>query len=239
MRSLRFTVSGRTAFFKIPEVNSVCYFTYGNLHKPALLGMLGAIMGYDGYSQQKISGGDFPEYYERLKLLKVSIVPASEDGYFNKKIQRFNNSVGYASREMGGNLIVSEQWLENPEWMVYILLDCDEAELLAERLMQSRCVYMPYLGKNDHPASIKDVRVVEVLEVEEPENKDIVLNCLAPSSIVQFDYRYSFRYQEHLPLSLDKDTNQYVSEKFIRTDADLLECKKEIYEDDGRFIVFY
>ena len=52
MNSLKFTIEGKTAFFKIPEVNAVQYFTYGNIHKPALLGILGAIMGYGGYTQQ-------------------------------------------------------------------------------------------------------------------------------------------------------------------------------------------
>ena len=44
MKALKFILSGKTAFFKVPMVNSVCYFTYGNIHKPALLGMFGAIL---------------------------------------------------------------------------------------------------------------------------------------------------------------------------------------------------
>ena len=47
MKALKFILSGKTAFFKVPMVNSVCYFTYGNIHKPALLGMFGAILGCD------------------------------------------------------------------------------------------------------------------------------------------------------------------------------------------------
>lgn len=236
MKSLRFTIGGKTAFFKIPEVNAVHYFTYGNLHKPALLGILGAIAGYDGYVQQKENGDVFPEYYEKLHSLKVSIVPLSKDGYFDKKIQNFNNSVGYASKEAGGNLIVSEQWLEDPAWAIYVLLDCDEAENLADRIVDGRCVYMPYLGKNDHPASIKDA---DVVEIKAATDEDIILDCLVPANIVDFDDRYSFRYQEYLPISLDKDINQHISEKFIKTDADLISCKEQIYEDDGTFIVFY
>ena len=64
-----------------------------------------------------------------------------------RKIQIFNNSVGYASGEQGGNLIVKEQWLENPKWEIYLLLDGTEAEKIAEYLLQNRCVYFPYLGK--------------------------------------------------------------------------------------------
>ena len=52
MKALKFTLSGNTAFFKVPSVNSNCYFTYGNIHKPALLGIFGAILGYSGYMNQ-------------------------------------------------------------------------------------------------------------------------------------------------------------------------------------------
>ena len=52
MKTLRFTLSGKTAFFKKPEVNSYVYFTYGNIHKVALLGIFGAILGYGGYTQK-------------------------------------------------------------------------------------------------------------------------------------------------------------------------------------------
>ena len=36
MKAVKFTLKGKTAFFKNPEVNSYFYFTYGNIHKPAL-----------------------------------------------------------------------------------------------------------------------------------------------------------------------------------------------------------
>ena len=163
MKALKFILSGKTAFFKVPMVNSVCYFTYGNIHKPALLGMFGAILGYKGYGYEITN---FPEYYEKLKDVKISIVPNSENGYFNKKFQQFNNSVGYASQEQGGNLIVKEQWLEDPSWTIYIMLNNDESQKLADMIIHSQCVYIPYLGKNDHPATIEKAEYVEVKNVD-------------------------------------------------------------------------
>lgn len=44
MEAIKFTLSGRNAFFKKPEVNAVHYYTYGQIHKVALLGMFGAIL---------------------------------------------------------------------------------------------------------------------------------------------------------------------------------------------------
>jgi CRISPR-associated protein Cas5h len=143
MKALKFTLNGKTAFFKNPEVNSYYYFTYGNIHKPALLGLFGAILGYKGYAYQ--DNNTYPEYYEKLKDIQISILPNKEKGHFNRKIQIFNNSVGYASKEQGGNLIVKEQWLENPSWTIYVILNNDEAEKLAEMVLNKQCVYIPYL----------------------------------------------------------------------------------------------
>ena len=50
MKVLRFTLSGKQAFFKKPEVNKYYYFTYGHIHRVALLGLLGTVMGYSGYA---------------------------------------------------------------------------------------------------------------------------------------------------------------------------------------------
>lgn len=41
MDAIKFTLRGNTAFFKKPDVNSYYYFTYGCIHKVALLGILG------------------------------------------------------------------------------------------------------------------------------------------------------------------------------------------------------
>jgi len=63
MKAISFELSGKTAFFKKPDVNAYVYFS--------------------------------------------------------KKIQIFNN----ASKEIGGNLIVREQWLENAKWQIIVFDD--------------------------------------------------------------------------------------------------------------------
>ena len=100
MEAVKFTLSGRNAFFKKPEVNAYYYFTYSHIHKVALLGIFGAILGYGGYAQKewkKEKKGqsievDYPEFYEKLRHIKVSVVPKNERGYIPKKVQIFNNS---------------------------------------------------------------------------------------------------------------------------------------------------
>lgn len=233
MRVLKFDLKGKTAFFKSPEVN-LCYFTYGNIHKPVLLGIFGAIMGYKGYN----NGYDvYPEYYERLQHLKVSIIPGEERGVFDKKFQNFNNSVGYASQEQGGNLIVREQWLENPKWTIYVSLDSDESFKLADMIKNRECVYMPYLGKNDHPAVIENV---EILSIEKTEAENQRIHSLAPADDLEFDWDDAlYRYEEYLPAALTERTNQYQMKKFVLTDAEVIAAKVPVYQDGGKNIVFY
>ena len=81
-------------------------------------------MGYSGYAQigqkKQTDVPEYPEFYQQLKDLKTAVIPCCEKGSFPQKMIAFNNSVGYASMEKGGNLIVRQQWLENPKWYVYI-----------------------------------------------------------------------------------------------------------------------
>lgn len=191
MDILRFTLSGKTAFFKKPEVNTFYYFSYGNIHKVALLGMFGAILGYAGYNQMKPKNGrskkavekGYPEFYRELKNVKVSILPKRKKGFIPKKIQTFNNSVGYASKEQGGNLIIKEQWLENPEWDICVLIDNEKSRLLAESILQHKCVYVPYLGKNDHCADISFLSLEPAVKKEFKRGR---IHCLFPQNTADF-----------------------------------------------------
>lgn len=258
MEILRFTLSGQIACFRKPEVNSYCYFTFGNIHKVALLGIFGALLGYGGYTQMQgfvktkrqegLTQG-FPEFYEKLKDLKVSILPMKgSKGAITKKIQTFNNSVGYASKELGGNLVVKEQWLENPAWEICLLVDSDEAEKVRDAVCGRKCVYYPYLGKNDHPADIMRIELEEARECSFDLGR---LECLAPKQkveIADLDYEEkeelgafdSFRYQEALPVGMDVWMNQYIMETFLYTDAFVEVRDASVYQlADGRKILFY
>ncbi len=251
MEALCFTLKGKTAFFKKPEVNACYYFTYGNIHKTALLGIFGAILGYGGYIQQhnkrtssKELEKGYPEFYEKLSTVKVAVKPNAERGFIQKKIQQFNNSVGYASAEQGGNLIVKEQWLENPSWDICVLLDCEEAKKLAEFLLKHKCVYIPYLGKNDHLADILDIRVEKVKEEKSGEGKLDGLYLKKNAEIVlktslRGIRNMTYKYEENLPYGIDEWTNNYLLETFIYTDADIKWDEQDVYLVGDKLKMFY
>lgn len=253
MDALKFNLSGRTAFFKKPDVNSFYYFTYGNIHKVALLGILGAICGYGGYNSQCLNKEQiYPEFYEKLKDINIGIVPKNEKGYIDKKIQVFNNSVGYASKELGGNLIVKEQWLENPKWDVYILIDENVPEDLKNRLLNSRFKYIPYLGKNDHMANITDAEYIENIEkLDNVEKVDSIfikdkfeIQKLDDDLFDMVNDSYEdvseYKYEEMLPVSLEETTNKYNLETFIYTNSKLKSLTdSKTYQCDDKNIFFF
>ena len=174
--------------------------------------------------------------------MKVSIVPKNERGYIQKKIQTFNNSVGYACEEQGGNLIVKEQWLENPIWDIYVLLDCEEAEQIAQILENNKCVYMPYLGKNDHLADIKHVTR---LELETVPLKETEISSMFPKQIGEIylpddeDEIEEFKYEENLPTSLNAYTNLYEYDTFCYTNLPIRVQEAELYKDQNKILAFY
>lgn len=266
MQALKFTLNGRTAFFKKPDVNSNIYFTYGHIHKVALTGIFGAILGYKGYNSMNSYHKDekkdknkkkFPEFYEKLRELKISIVPNNNCGIIDKKFNVFNNSVGYASKEQGGNLIVKEQWLENPSWDIYVLLDNDEAIKIKDAILNRSFVYIPYLGKNDHMAEFHNIEIFDCNKVSnvnyidsffkkenykisvKPSDEEEDFSDWDDENCYDEDEILNFKYEERLPIALDELTNLYVLENLIYTNSFLEEISNTlIYSVSNKVLQF-
>lgn len=243
-KAIRFTVGGRNALFKMPDVNSNTYYTYNNIHKIALLGMLGAILGLSGHKNCKQFNEkerEFPEFYEKLNKISVAIVPLAPKGYFPKKVQYFNNSVGYASFETGGNLQVFEQWLENPKWDIYLKNDGVDQNLweqLTEMLLKGECVYMPYLGKNDFPASISDPKLIELQADSFAYCHSLFIGKLSQlDNNETFDRKQPYYFTEYAPVALQPQLNFYILEQTIFTNC-RINGIDNIYTDGERMLYF-
>lgn len=138
-------------FFRKPDVNAGVNLSYNMLHKPALLGILGAIVGLEGYREY----GKMPEYYEKLGDLKIGIEPLEdyhEKGNFIKTTIKYSNTIGYANK--GTNYLTEEATLIKPAYRCYILVDTDIPlqEKLYHYLKNGKAEYLPYFGKNEHAA---------------------------------------------------------------------------------------
>jgi len=149
MKLISFDLKADFAFFRKPDTNATINLSYNIIHRPAVLGILGAIIGLDGYKEK----GKLPQYYEVLKDVGVGIEPLNHDkGNYTKTNIKYSNTVGYANK--GTNFLTEELTLVNPEYRIYLLLN-DQNEFhskIAEYLKQGNAEYIPYLGKNEFTA---------------------------------------------------------------------------------------
>ena len=256
METIKFDLSATMAIIRKPDSNET-YYTYNFPHKIMLLGLLGAIIGLNGYnyySFQKNLGkkvNEIPEFYEKLKSLKIGIIPNISKENFSRKIQAFNNSVGYASKEVGNNLIVREQWLENPSWTIYILeQNSEEYRKIKDYLLNKKCEYIPYIGKNDHFADIKNITTEEaenlvtstkidsIFQDKIADNKDNIFK-----EILGFENRENIKeyyYKELLPIELSEKIGYSKFENFIYTNKDLdIHDSSNIYVVNGKNIYYF
>lgn len=202
-------------FFRKPDINNTVYQTYNMLHRPAVLGILGAILGLDGYKEQK----KMPQYFEKLQDLKVGIEPLfHEKGNYQKTVIKYNNTVGYANKSANGTLNVEETTLIKPSYRVYVLLelDTDYHSLLYEYLQKGKAEFLPYFGKNEFSAWWDGFKPYDFQFIEKPLNdiniksiflkKDVVKEHKA-EPIIDFNSFWEndspFMYFERLPKGFD------------------------------------
>ena len=171
---------------------------------------------------------------------------------FSRKIQVFNNSVGYASNETGNNLIVKEQWLEKPSWRVYILEnESEEYQKIKDYLINKKCEYIPYIGKNDHFADIINVAIEKAAKISEVITK---IDSLYDEKIANIkdnlfeeilgfekaEDRKNFLYKEVLPVSLNEKIGYDVYKEFVYTNRELeVKDNSNIYKVNEKNIYYF
>lgn len=222
---ISFDINASFGFLKKPDTNEPMYLTYNQVHKPFVLGLLGAILGYKGFQKNK----ELPEYYQKLKHTLIGIQPINhEKGNFSKTVIDYNNGVGYASKETGGNLIITEQTLVSPSYRIYVLTD---HPVLIQRIEDREAEYLPYLGKNDFSLWWDDVQHydydlftpsdlyrISSLFIKRATLKDSLeeedhLGFLSASDFSE----NSFVYFERLPIQYDEKLFQYEIKPFVFT----------------------
>lgn len=155
---IKFTLSGYGATFTKPYFNSY-QATYNHIHKVAILGLLGAVIGLDKteliFNDKKEYS--LPRFYKELSSLKVSIVP-SEPLFFKAK-PTISETTGFFNAKE--NFLSEIEELINPSWDIYLLNegDCEHFEKIKEMLLKKYSVYDLYLGKNHHFANISNVSI--------------------------------------------------------------------------------
>jgi len=107
------------------------------------------------------------------------------------------------------------------------LIHCSDVlcKNLEERFLSRKFVYIPYLGKNDHIATINEIEVIDHIKTTEDFNKiDSIFIKNKFEFMQEDDFGFDdleeedeFKYQEKLPYKLERTTNQYILETLIYT----------------------
>jgi len=227
MKLISFDLKADFAFFRKPDTNATINLSYNIIHRPAVLGILGAIIGLDGYKEK----GEMPQYYEVLKDVRIGIEPLNHDkGNYAKTNIKYSNTVGYANK--GTTFLTEELTLIKPEYRIYLLLDEEDSyqKQLAENLKNGCSEYIPYLGKNEFTAwwssdSFKEYHFSE----KEIQNESIKIQSIFQKKnvlkdnlevplldLLNFDkYEIPFIYFERLPKDFDLKLMQYDMADFV------------------------
>lgn len=227
MKLISFDLKADFAFFRKPETNATINLSYNIIHRPAVLGILGAVVGLDGYKEK----GKLPQYYQILKDVRIGIEPLNHDkGNYTKTNIKYSNTIGYANK--GTNFLTEELTLLNPAYRIYLLLDegNEYQQKLLEFLKTGKTEYIPYLGKNEFtawwlPSSyreyifLKNDKPNDSIKIQTVFQKNIVLknSIEAPfPDLLNFDKTETpFIYFERLPKDFDLLLIQYDMDEFV------------------------
>jgi len=195
MEAVKFTLSGRFAFFKKPEFNNFGkgahhYITFNQIPKTAVLGIIGSLIGLNSFEYKN-------NFFDKLKDVKISVIP--KEPHFIKDKHRFADSSGLFFLSKGANIIIEEEILCNPEWDIIISEDSPYYEKIKDYLQNKKSVYHLFLGKNEFFANISNVEVVEV-HANKSENKEKTLNDDMPKMEMENNYSKN----------LDNDNGDYI-----------------------------
>lgn len=233
MKLISIDLKADFGFFRKPDTNNTINLSYNLIHKPAILGILGAVLGLDGYRKK----GELPQYYQLLKDLKVGVEPLNhEKGNFLKTNIKYSNTVGYANK--GSNFLTEELTLIAPSYRIFILLD--EKDKLQQKLLgyleEAKAEFIPYFGKNEFTASWPKDSFQNYNFEEAPESRPNNINILTVfykngnlkdnssepvPDILSSKEEHPFLFFERLPEDFDLKLMQYQLGEFVFSNYDI------------------
>lgn len=255
MKLLSFDLKSDFAFFRKPDTNSTINLSYNIIHRPAILGILGAIVGLKGYERK----GKLPEYYEVLKDVKIGVEPLNHDkGNYVKTNIKYSNTIGYANK--GANFLTEELTSIEPAYRIFLLLD-ENVEVQRQLLLYLKkgyAEYIPYFGKNEFvawwsPNSYKEYEYSarrisnESVKIQTVFHKKNILkdNLEAPfPDLLNLDkVEMPFIYFERLPkdfnlILMQYDLDEFVYSNYLIKNAEILDNLFFVDELDAYVQIF-
>lgn len=233
MEILKFTLSGKGASFTRPHFNSIIS-TYSHIHKVAILGILGAIIGIE--KDTNLLG--LPSFYKELDSFKIAIVPHKKS--FFSKNDRIVESTGFCND--GSNYVAIYQTLINPAWDIYIMQNNnDKYEEIKNKLLKNEAIYQPYLGRNHWFANIDNVEILEgnVIDISDIEKIDSLFDISNVETEENDDFLVERIYfKEFMPVGLHEVLFQYIEKQLVFTNDIIINSDIDLIESNNKILYF-
>lgn len=217
MEIVKFTVGGRCGMFTNNAVNSFIA-TYPHIHKVAVLGLLGSIIGITKNENNP------KKFYDDLNSLRIGIVPHKIR--FNLNRSTYTNTTGHFNKN-GSTYVCEYDELINPSWDIYIENSNDNQyyDKIKDFLINKKAYFLPYLGRNIWFAKISQVEILDGIYLKPDEavgkkisgifvkDKNILMK---PDSDKEIDFLFGGSSEERinfefiLPTGLNNDTGCYI-----------------------------
>jgi CRISPR-associated protein Cas5h len=229
MEAIKFTLYGKFAFFRKPEYNKIyqskhTFLTFNQIPKTYVLGLLGAMLGLPSFDKKD-------NYYDKLKNLKISIIPSR--AHFMKTKHFYSDHTGLYSRK--GTLLVNEEILIDPKWDIIVSNTNKYYPAIKDYLLNNKTECHLYLGKNEFFANIKDVEIIELNLVDDLKKELVKIDSMffvekeiEEENIEKERGKFHFTYKEYLPIGFNEE-QKYDYKCFYFTN---LSVNKNIIEND-------
>lgn len=234
MEILRFDVSSIGATFSRPYTNSA-YTTYSHIHKVAITGLLGAIIGINKSHKNTIRK-ELTEAYKVLNKLKIAIVPKQDS--FPKILNTYTETTGFFNA--GSTYLIPYEELIRPKWSIYVYDESEskEFEQIKDFILNNKAVFIPYLGKNHFQAKISNMKLLQSQDFE-PKSVNKIDSLFAADEVTLSPTDEDrFFIKESYPVGMNEDSIQYIEKSLIFTNDYVEDYKADLIKCDNKILYF-
>jgi CRISPR-associated protein Cas5h len=245
-QAVKFKLSGDYALFKKPFANNQPQ-SFVIPPKTAILGMVGAIMGWR--KEDYINNLPFDKFLYAVRLLtskiKKETVGLNLMQGKNGKFTFNENPISNPSPDRGQRSPTRYEFIKNIEWEIFLIIEEQTIQVeLFERLQKKKFVYNPNLGMQQLFAKIENE---EIKEVEKCQILNDNIYTSFEKNFIKFKINKPITfYNELIPVSFNADRSLPITKEIISFvgDYDLNitnkdELKGKLYADnDGRIYQF-
>lgn len=241
--AIKFKLSGDYALFKKPFANNQPQ-SFVIPPKTAILGMIGAMMGWS--KEDYIKNLPFDKFLYAVRLLtskiKKETVGINLMQGKNGKFTFNENPISNPSPDRGQRSPTRYEFIKNIEWEIFLIAEDQIIQKkLFERLEKKSFVYNPNLGMQQLFARIESEEIIDV-EICQSINDNIYTSF--EKNFVKFKINKPVAfYNEVIPISFNEDRSLPITKEMISFvgDYDLNIINKEellgkLYEDNDRRI---